>query len=151
MLDSKENGEVVALGFTGGFIGAVAVLLTARLVLFLGIGHALGLTSPKSFASPYVYRSFVWGGFWGIPLGFVLRSIKGHQKTVGFLYFLAPVAAVLLISLPMAGMGLLGLHGGPGIMVDAIIVHSPYGIVTTLAIAALCGQGESTAGAAARA
>src|SRR5258708_30259811 len=68
MLNGKGNGEVVALGFTAGFIGAAAVLLTARLVFYTGIGPALGVTSPLSLAPPEVYRPLVWGGFWGIPL-----------------------------------------------------------------------------------
>jgi hypothetical protein len=147
MLKGKPNGEVVALGFTAGFIGAAAVLITARLVFYAGIGPALGVTSPISLAPPYVYRPLVWGGFWGIPLAFILRSLTGHQKTVGFLYFLAPVAALLVLFLPMAGMGLLGLKGGPGIMVHAVIVNAPYGIVATLAIAGLCGRGGSPAAA----
>jgi hypothetical protein len=85
----------------------------------------------------------VWGGFWGIPLGFILRSLKGHHLIVGFLYFLAPVVALLLVFLPQRGMGLFGLNGGPGIMVHSIIVNAPYGIVTTLAITALCGRNAS--------
>jgi len=47
----------------------------------------------------------------------------------------------------MSGMGLFGLKGGPGIMVYALIVNAPYGIVTTLAIAALSGPGGRAAGA----
>jgi hypothetical protein len=147
MLNGKESGEVVALGFTAGFIGAVVVLLTATIVYHIGIGPALGVKSPLSLAPPYVYRPLVWGGFWGIPLAFILRSLKGHQMMVGFLYFLAPVAALLLVFLPMGGMGLLGLKGGPGIPVHAVIVNAPYGIVTTLAIAALGGRDSSSAGA----
>jgi ABC-type uncharacterized transport system permease subunit len=67
---------------------------------------------------------------------------------VGFIYFLAPVAALGLIFMPLDGMGLLGLKGGPGIMVHALIANAPYGIVTTLAIAALSGRGAPAAGAA---
>jgi hypothetical protein len=141
MLDGKGSGEVVALGFTAGFIGAAAVLLTARIVFAVGIGPALGVTTPISIAPPYVYRPLVWGGLWGIPLAFILRSLTSHQIIVGFLYFLAPVAALLLIFLPVGGKGLFGLKDGPGIMVHAFIVNAPYGIVTTLAIRALCGRG----------
>src|SRR5713226_2845074 len=137
MLNGTGNGEVVALGFTAGFIGAAAVLLTVTLVFYSGIGPALGVKSPLSLAPPYVYRPLVWGGLWGIPLAFILRSLTGHYATVGFLYFLAPVAALLLIFLPLGGMGLLGLKSGPGVMLHAIIVNSPYGIVTTVAIRAL--------------
>jgi hypothetical protein len=141
MLDGKGSGEVVALGFTAGFIGAAAVLLTARIVFAVGIGPALGVTTPISLAPPYVYRPLVWGGLWGIPLAFILRSLTAHQMLVGFLYFLAPVAALLLVFLPLSGKGLFGLNDGPGIMVHAFIVNAPYGIVTTLAIRALCGRG----------
>jgi hypothetical protein len=140
MLNGKGNGEVVALGFTAGFIGAAAVLLAVRLLFYVGIGPALGVRSPLSLAPPDVYRPLVWGGIWGIPLGFILRGLKSRHKTVGFIYFLAPVAALYLIFMPMRGMGLFGLNGGPGIMVHAFIANMPYGIVTTLAIAALCGR-----------
>jgi hypothetical protein len=70
--------------------------------------------------------------------------------TVGFIYFLAPVTALYHVFMPMRGMGLFGLNRGPGIMVHAFIVNSPYGIVTTMAIAALCGRDWSYAGAAPR-
>src|SRR5262245_1973918 len=144
MLDGKANGEVVAIGFTAGFVGAAAVLLAVELVFAVGLGPALGVTSPLSLAPPGVYRPLVWGGLWGIPLAFILRRLKGGHKAVGFIYFLAPVAALLLIFMPMRGMGLLGLNGGPGIMVHALIVNAPFGIVTTLAVAAL-GGGRPTA------
>lgn len=139
MLHGKGNGEVVAIGFTAGFVGAAAVLLAVRFLFYVGIGPALGVTSPLSLAPPDVYRPLVWGGIWGIPLGFILRRLKGHHKAVGFIYFLAPVAALYLIFMSMGGMGLFGLNGGPGIMVHAFIANLPYGIVTTLAVAALCG------------
>jgi hypothetical protein len=148
MLNGKGNGEVAAISFTAGFIGAAAVLLTARIVFAIGIGPALGIKTPISITPPEVYRPLVWGGFWGVPLGLILRSLKGHHKTVGFLYFLAPVAALLLVFLPQRGLGLFGLNGGPGIMVHAFIVNAPYGIVTTLAIEALSGRGDSPTGAA---
>ena len=147
MLNGKGNGEVVAIGFTAGFAGAAAVLLAGRLLFYAGISPALGVASPLSLAPPEVYRPLVWGGLWGIPLGLILRGLKGHHATVGFIYFLAPVAALLLIFMPMSGMGLFGLKGGPGIMVYALIVNAPYGIVTTLAIAALSGPGGRAAGA----
>src|SRR5438093_2104168 len=107
MLNGKGNGEVVALGFTAGFVGAAAVLLTARLLFYAGIGPALGVASPLSFAPPDVYRPLVWGGRWGIPLAFILRRLKDHHKDAGFIYFLAPAAALYLIFMPMRGMGLL--------------------------------------------
>lgn len=139
MLNGKGNGEVVAIGFTAGFVGAAVVLLVARLMFDVGIGPALGVTSPLSLAPPDVYRPLVWGGLWGIPLGFILRSLTGHHRMVGFAYFLAPVAALFLIFMPMGGMGFFGLNAGPGIMVHALIVNAPYGIVTTLTMAALGG------------
>jgi len=147
MLNGKGNGEVVAMGFTAGFVGAAAVLLAGRLLFYAGISPALGVASPLSLAPPEVYRPLVWGGLWGIPLAFILRGLKDHHKIVGFIYFLAPVAALLLIFMPLSGMGLFGLKGGPGIMVYALIVNAPYGIVTTLAAAALCGPGGRAAGA----
>src|SRR5437016_4539054 len=81
---------------------------------------------PLSFKPPGVYRPLVWGGLWGIPLAFILRRLKGRHKTAGFIYFLAPVAVLGLIFMPLDGMGLLGLKGGPGIMVHALIANAPY-------------------------
>ena len=151
MLNGKGIGEVVALGFTAGFVGAAVVLLTARLLFLAGIGPALGVTSPISLAPPEVYRPLVWGGLWGIPLAFILRSLKGHHRTVGFLYFLAPVLALFLLFMPMGGAGLFGLKGGPGIPVHAFLANMPFGIVSTLVIAALAGRGGAAAVAAPRA
>ena len=115
----------MAIGFAAGFVGAAAVLVVARLLFYVGIGPALGVTSPLSLAPPGVYRPLVWGGLWGIPLGFILRGLNGHHKAVGFVYFLAPVAALFLIFMPMGGMGVFGLKGGPGIMIHALIVNAP--------------------------
>lgn len=42
MFNGKGNREVVAIGFTAGFVGGVAVLLAVRLVFAAGIGPALG-------------------------------------------------------------------------------------------------------------
>ena len=41
MLNRKGNGEVVAIGFAAGFVGAAAVLVVARLLFYAGIGPAL--------------------------------------------------------------------------------------------------------------
>jgi hypothetical protein len=142
MLNGKGNGEVVALGFTAGFVGAAAVLLTARILFYVGIGPALGIATPLSLAPPGVYRPLVWGGFWGIPLAFILRGLKDRHEIVGFFYFLAPVTALFLVFMPMGGQGFFGLNGGPGIMVHAILANAPYGIVTTLVIGALSGSGR---------
>ena len=147
MLTGKGNGEIVALGFTAGFIGALAVLLTATIAFAIGIGPALG-AQPISLSPPDVYRPLVWGGFWGIPLGFILRSLKDRHNMVGFLYFLAPVAALFFVFLPQRGLGLFGLKGGAGIIVWAILVNAPFGIVATLAMAAMARPAGSLAGAA---
>jgi hypothetical protein len=149
MLNGKGNGEVVALGFTAGFIAAAVVVLTATIVFLVGIGPALG-APPISLRPPDVYRPLVWGGFWGIPLGFMLRSLKGSHNAVGFLYFLAPVAALFFVFFPLGGLGFFGLKGGAGIMVWAILVNAPFGIVATLTAAALGGPNASPAGAVPR-
>ena len=38
MLNGQGNGEVITPGFTSGLIGAAAVLLTATIVIYIGIG-----------------------------------------------------------------------------------------------------------------
>jgi hypothetical protein len=140
MLRGTESGTVVAIGFAAGFIGAAVVLLTARLMFLVGIGPALGVTSPLPLSPPDVYRPLVWGGLWGIPLAFILRQLTRGHTVVGFLYFLAPLTALFLVFMPRAGAGFFGLNGGPGIMVHAFLANAPYGIVTMLAIGALGGS-----------
>ena len=87
MLNGKGSGEVVALGFTAGFIGAAAVLLAGRLLFEAGISPALGVKAPLSLAPPDVYRPLVWGGLWGIPLGFILRSLERPAQDRGLPLF----------------------------------------------------------------
>ncbi|MBY0275566.1 hypothetical protein K2Z84_09495 [Candidatus Binatia bacterium] len=137
MLRGTGSGEVAAVGFTAGFVGAAVVVLTARLLFAAGVGPALGVTSPLPLTPPDVYRPLVWGGLWGIPLAFLLRRLTSRHRLVGFLYFLAPVAALFLVFMPRAGAGFFGLDGGPGVMVNALLANAPFGIVTTLAIEAL--------------
>ncbi len=142
ILTGKGNGEVVALGFTAGFLAAVGVLLMARLVFAVGIAPALGVTTPISIEPPAVYRPLVWGGFWGVPLAFLLKALKERHKTVGFLYFLAPVAALFFIFLPLGGLGFFGLNAGVGLPVYLLIVNAPYGILATVLAAGMAGGGR---------
>jgi hypothetical protein len=61
MLNGKGNGEVVALGFTAGFIGAAAVLLAA---------------------------GEYWGEYWDIPIYPARRNRKlGMSQYRRFLYY----------------------------------------------------------------
>jgi hypothetical protein len=59
----------------------------------------------------------------------------------GLLYFLAPVLALFLFFLPMAGAGYFGLQmGGPKFTLYLLLVNLPFGVVTALAARLIIGK-----------
>src|SRR5262249_43804084 len=91
--------NVQGLGLeAAGVIGALAVVLFSHLLFALGLSGKLGVKEPISFKSPDVYRPLFWGGLWGIPFGFLIDAAWTHLYLLGFLYFLAPVAACFCFS-----------------------------------------------------
>jgi hypothetical protein len=131
----------VAICFTAGVIGALAVVLFSQVLFALGLSEKLGVNAPISFKSPDIYRPLFWGGLWGIPFGLLIDAAWPHLYLYGFLYFLAPVAALFLIFLPMSGAGFFGLRqGGPMFTVYLLLVNLPFGIITALAARAIMGE-----------
>ena len=98
--------ETVAICFAAGVIGALAVIIFSQILFASGVSAALGVNAPVPLKSPDVYRPLFWGGLWGIPFGLFIKAVWKHLYVVGLLYFLAPVFALYLIFLPMAGAGL---------------------------------------------
>src|SRR5712692_1215977 len=105
----KEEGSTlaqrVAICFAAGVIGALAVVLFSLVLFELGISAAFGVKAPISFHSPDIYRPLFWGGLWGMPFGLVIKAVWKRLYLFGFLYVLAPMLALFLIFLPMAGAG----------------------------------------------
>ena len=131
----------VAICFAAGVVGAVAVLLSSHVLFALGLSQKLGVTAPISLKSPDVYKPLFWGGLWGIPFGLLLEAVWSHLYLFGFLYFLAPMAALFLFFLPAAGAGYFGLKmGGPMFTVYLLLVNLPFGIVTALVARAIIGD-----------
>jgi hypothetical protein len=131
----------VAICFAAGVIGALAVVLFSQILFALGLGQKLGVKAPVSMKSPELYKPLFWGGLWGIPFGLLIETVWSHLYLFGFLYFLAPVAALFLFFLPMAGAGYFGLRmGGPMFTVYLLLVNLPFGIVTALAARAIIGD-----------
>ena len=131
----------VAICFAAGVIGALAVVLFSQILFALGLGQKLGVKAPVSMKSPELYKPLFWGGLWGIPFGLLIDTVWSHLYLFGFLYFLAPVAALFLFFLPMAGAGYFGLRmGGPMFTVYLLLVNLPFGIVTALAARAIIGD-----------
>jgi hypothetical protein len=130
----------VAICFTAGAVGAVAVVLASHILFALGISQTFGVTEPVSLKSPDIYRPLFWGGLWGIPFGFLIDAAWPHLYLVGLLYFLAPVLALFLIFLPMSGAGYFGLkHGGPMFTLYLVLINLPFGIVTALVARVIIG------------
>jgi hypothetical protein len=130
----------VAICFAAGVLGALAVVLFSHILFAVGLSQKLGVMAPFSLKSPDVYKPLFWGGLWGIPFGLVLGAVWTHLYLFGLLYFLAPMAALFLFFLPMAGAGYFGLRQGPMFAVYLLLVNLPFGIVTALAARAIIGD-----------
>jgi hypothetical protein len=134
-------GQRVAICFAAGVVGAVAVVAFSHILFGLGISQKLGVMAPVSAKSPDVYKPLFWGGLWGIPFGLLLAAAWSHLYLFGLLYFLAPMAALFLFFLPMAGAGYFGLKmGGPMFTLYLLLVNLPFGIVTALVARAIIGD-----------
>lgn len=129
-----------AICFAAGVIGATAVVVCSYVLFGLGVSEALGVKAPLPLKSPDIYKPLFWGGLWGILFGLMIRAVWNRLYLVGFLYVLAPLTALFLFFLPMAGAGLFGLHMGPKFTVYLLLVNLPFGIVTALAARAVIGK-----------
>jgi hypothetical protein len=129
----------VAICFTAGVIGGLAVVLFSHVLFQLGLSEKLGVKAPVSLKSPDIYRPLFWAGLWGIPFGLLIKSTWTWLYLFGFLYFLAPVLALFLLFLPMSGAGYFGLKQGPMFTVYLLLVNLPFGITTALAARAIIG------------
>jgi hypothetical protein len=121
----------VAICFAAGVVGGVAVVLFSHVLFESGLSAAFGVKAPVSLQSPDIYRPLFWAGLWGIPFGFLIKSAWRRLYLFGLLYFLAPVLALFLFFLPMAGAGYFGLQkGGPMFTAYLLLVNLPFGITT---------------------
>jgi hypothetical protein len=130
----------VAICFAAGVVGALAVVLFSHILFALGVSAKLGVTAPASLKSPDIYRPLFWGGLWGIPFGLLIGAAWKRLYLFGLLYFLAPMAALFLIFLPLAGAGYFGLRRGPMFAVYLLLLNLPFGIVTALVAKAIIGD-----------
>ena len=133
-------GQRAAICFAAGVIGALAVVLFSQILFGLGLSEALGVKAPVSMKSPDIYRPLFWGGLWGILFGLFTRTAWKRLYVFGFLYVLAPLAALYLFFLPMAGAGYFGLNKGPTFTLYLLLVNLPFGIVTALTARAIIGK-----------
>ena len=130
----------VAICFAAGVVGALAVVVSSQIMFAVGLSQKLGVTAPVSVKSPDVYKPLFWGGLWGLLFGFFLAAAWAHLYLVGFLYVLAPLAALFLFFLPQAGAGFFGLNQGPLFTFYLVLVNLPFGIVTALVARAIIGD-----------
>jgi hypothetical protein len=129
-----------AICFAAGVIGAVAVVLFSHVLFELGLSATLGVKAPVSLKSPDIYKPLFWGGLWGILFGLFIKTAWKRLYLIGFLYVVAPLAALYLFFLPMSGAGYFGLKMGPTFTLYLLLVNLPFGIVTALAARAIIGK-----------
>ena len=129
-----------AICFAAGVMGALAVVLFSQVLFGVGLSHALGVNAPVSLKSPDVYRPLFWGGLWGILFGLFTKTAWKRLYLFGFVYVLAPLAALFLFFLPIAGAGYFGLNKGPTFTLYLLLVNLPFGIVTALTARAIIGK-----------
>ena len=131
----------VAICFTAGVIGGLAVVFFSHVLFESGLSALFGVNAPVSLKSPDIYRPLFWAGLWGIPFGLFIGTAWNWLYLFGLLYFLVPVLALFLVFLPMSGAGYFGLkQGGPMFAVYLLLVNLPYGIVTALVARAIIGK-----------
>jgi hypothetical protein len=138
--EGSTLAQRVAICFAAGVVGALAVVLFSFVLFGLGLSAALGVTAPVSVKSPDVYKPLFWGGLWGIPFGLFIKAVWRRLYLFGFLYFLAPMVALFVFFLPMAGAGYFGLEQGPKFPVYLLLVNLPFGIVSALVARAIIGK-----------
>jgi len=126
--------------FAAGVIGAVAVVLFSHVLFELGLSATLGVKAPVSLKSPDIYKPLFWGGLWGILFGLFIKTAWKRLYLIGFLYVVAPLAALFLFFLPRSGAGYFGLKMGPTFTLYLLLVNLPFGIITALAARAIIGQ-----------
>ena len=130
----------VAICFAAAVVGALAVLLFSHVLFALGLSEKLGVMAPFPLKSPDMYKPLFWGGLWGIPFGLLLQAFWPHLYLYGFLYVVAPLAALFLFFLPQAGAGFFGLRQGPMFTLYLVLVNLPFGIVTAVVARAIVGD-----------
>ena len=140
-----ENGltltQRVAICFTAGVMGGLAVVLFSHVLFELGLGMAFGVKAPISFSPPGIYRPLFWAGLWGILFGLLIKTAWKWLYLFGFLYFLVPLLALYIIFLPVRGAGFFGLEqSGPMFTVFLLLVNLPFGIITALVARAIIGK-----------
>ncbi len=133
-------GQHAAIGFAAGVVGAAAVVVCSYVLFWLGVSGALGVKAPLLLKSPDIYKPLFWGGLWGILFGLFVKTAWKRLYLIGFLYVLAPLTALFLFFLPMAGAGFFGLNKGPAFTAYLLLVNLPFGIVTALAARAIIGK-----------
>lgn len=138
--DATTIGQRLAFGFAGGVIGAAAVILASYLLFGLGISGVLGVKAPFPLKSPDIYKPLFWGGLWGVLFGLFTKPAWNRLYLIGFLYYLAPMAALFLFFLPRSGAGYFGLQVGSMFPVYLLLVNLPFGILTALTAKALIGK-----------
>ena len=137
---SLTVGQNAAIGFAAGVIGAAAVVACSYILFGLGISGALGVKAPVALKSPAIYKPLFWGGLWGILFGLFIKTAWKRLYVVGFLYVLAPLLALFLFFLPIAGAGFFGLNMGPKFTLYLLLVNLPFGIVTALVAKAIIAK-----------
>ncbi|HEU5192131.1 MAG TPA: hypothetical protein VFX14_20775 [Methylomirabilota bacterium] len=130
----------VAICFASGVVGALAVVVLSHIMFAVGLSQKLGVMAPVSVQSPEIYKPLFWGGLWGILFGLLLPTFWSHLYLFGFLYVIAPLAALFLFFLPMAGAGAFGLKQGPMFTLYLVLVNLPFGIVTAWVARAIIGD-----------
>jgi hypothetical protein len=137
--DSNETtlSQRVAICFAAGVLGALAV----HVLSWFGPGPKGPIHFPASFEAPGIYRPLFWGGLWGIPFGFFIKTAWNRRYLFGFLYFLVPMAALFLYFLPMGGAGYFGLKAGEAMFpLYVTLVNVPFGITVALVARAIIGK-----------
>jgi len=120
----------VSAAFAGGVLGAGVNSLALWALGAYGITARLGIALKPALTAPWLYPRLVWGGLWGLLL--VLPLLRGRVGLRGVLFSLAPSAYALLVLLPAAGKGTLGLDLGTLTPVLVVLLNALWGVTGAL-------------------
>ena len=102
-LNVMEGGltviQRVAICFAAGVMSGSGGRPFQPALFRLGVMRTLRVKAPVSLKSPDIYKPLFWGGLWGIPFGFFIKSVWKRLYLFGLLYFIAPVLALFLFFL----------------------------------------------------
>jgi hypothetical protein len=100
----------LSCGYAAGTMGALLALAILWLLVRDGVTGWMGVSYRPSFSRAWLISHLFWGGIFGLPLA--LPVLENRVVLRGLVAAVFPAAYTLMVLLPQAGKGILGLSYG---------------------------------------